>query len=85
MSWTESNDNLLLSACGDGSVLLWDIKEGKLVLEMREHKAEVQSIECNYKNTNVFLSAGSDGAVKLWDLQHGKMVMNFPAHKGVCY
>ncbi len=53
--------------------------------EMRDHKGEVQSVECNYKNTNVFLSAGSDGAVKLWDLQHGKLVSNFPAHKGISY
>jgi peroxin-7 len=84
-SWTEFNDNLLISACGDGSILLWDIKLGKLASQIGSNLGEVHCVECGFKNPNVFLSSGMDGIVRLWDIQLSKMVLAIPAHKGCAY
>ena len=67
-AWTEFSDNIIISACGDGSIFLWDIKEGKNIGLLKDHKGEVQSLDCSHKNPNVFLSSGNDGTIKLWDI-----------------
>ena len=48
-SWSECNENHLVSASGDGSVKLWDLKQGARnpIRSFEEHKAEVYSVDWN--------------------------------------
>lgn len=46
--WSEENDSLLLSACGDGTIKLWNTKVAEQpIRSFEEHHAEVHSVDWN--------------------------------------
>jgi peroxin-7 len=48
-TWSEENENILLSGCGDGSLKIWDIQArgGRPLQNYHEHTKEVYSVDWN--------------------------------------
>mmetsp|Transcript_5394 Transcript_5394/g.19014 ORF Transcript_5394/g.19014 Transcript_5394/m.19014 type:complete len:126 (+) Transcript_5394:124-501(+) len=61
--WSESNEHHLVSACGDGSLKLWDlgIAVNRPLRAFHEHRREVYSVNWNVIQRDIFLSASWDG------------------------
>ncbi|KAJ2336054.1 peroxisomal targeting signal 2 receptor [Coemansia sp. RSA 2681] len=86
LSWSESHENQLVTASGDGSVRLWDITLNALpVAKWQEHKREVMSLEWNYVSKSTFLSSSWDGSVKLWNPATPHSLRTFEGHTGCVY
>jgi peroxin-7 len=69
--WSEENENVLVSASGDGSVKVWDVAGPPNMNPLRsfeEHTHEVYAVHWNQVRRDVFLSASWDDTVKLWTL-----------------
>ena len=66
--WSECNANQLISACGDGSLKLWDLSlpGTRPLIAFKEHLKEVHAVSWNLVNKDSFLSASWDGQVKHW-------------------
>eukprot|EP00825_Cyclidium_porcatum_P009398 TRINITY_DN1478_c0_g1_i1.p1 TRINITY_DN1478_c0_g1~~TRINITY_DN1478_c0_g1_i1.p1 ORF type:complete len:353 (+),score=52.39 TRINITY_DN1478_c0_g1_i1:1437-2495(+) len=73
-SWAEVNQKLILSGCGNGEILLWDVDLEKVVSQLNGHVGEVQTLECSHKNQNLLLSAGIDSNIIVWDFLQGKQL-----------
>lgn len=67
MSWSESNENQVAVACGDGSVKLFDtaIPEPFPVANFHEHGREVFAVHWNLVSKDTFVSSSWDGTIKL--------------------
>ena len=69
--WSEENENVLVSASGDGSVKVWDVAAPPMANPLRsleEHTHEVYAVHWNQVRKDCFLSASWDDTVKLWSL-----------------
>ncbi len=56
-AWSELNENHIVSACGDGTLRLWDMGSPKNPLRAYQgHNAEVYTVEWNLVNKQHFLS-----------------------------
>ena len=75
------DDNMLLSASGDGSCILWDIETEKSVQIFSDHTGEVMWIDINKDNHNLFVSCSMDSSVKIWDFRtNQKPIGMFDGH-----
>ena len=65
-AWSETNDNQLIAACGDGSILLYDVNVEKYpVTTWKEHSREVYSVNWNLVTKDSFVSSSWDGTIKM--------------------
>ena len=71
--WSEENENILVSASGDGSVKVYDISAPPQMNPLRSLSRstlhEAYSVHWNQVRRDVFLSASWDDTVKLWIAQ----------------
>lgn len=58
---------LLVSGSGDGTVRLWDLKDGRELRTLQGHGAGVPAVAAA-ADAQWIVSGGSDGAVHVWDL-----------------
>jgi WD40 repeat protein len=73
VKWGPINQkNVIATAGTNGTICLYDTKEGKLDRTLREHGRQVHRLAFNQANGNLLLSASQDGTVKLWDLREKK-------------
>ena len=87
-AWSEDNENILVSASGDGSVKVWDLQAPPQMNPLRsfkEHSHEVYCVDWNLARRDCFLSASWDDTIKLWDLQHPGSVRTFAEHTYCVY
>lgn len=75
-----SFDQILITACGDGKVQLWDLNNpyDQPIKSLAAHTKEVTSIDC--RNSKNVLSASWDGTIKTWDLTQGINLVTFEGH-----
>lgn len=87
--WSESNENVLVSASGDGSIKVWDVAlppEANPIFSCEEHQHEVYSLSWNPNQRSVFLSGSWDDAIKLWNQEHlPRSVQTFTGHTYCVY
>jgi len=73
--WSEVNENILVSASGDGSVKVWDLSAPPAANPLRsleEHSHEVYCVAWSLGGgRDTFLSASWDDTAKLWSLGQG--------------
>ena len=67
-AWSEENENILLSSCGDGSIKFWDtsIPHGRPIQSIAAHQKEVYSVSWNPIAKDLFVSGSWDLTAKLW-------------------
>ncbi|GJP37286.1 hypothetical protein CLOM_g21712 [Closterium sp. NIES-68] len=86
--WSEANENLLVSASGDGSVKIWDLAlppASNPIRSFEEHIREVQSVDWNVVRRDSFLSSSWDDTIKLWALESGQSIRTFREHTYCVY
>lgn len=68
LAWSESHANHIMSACGDGSLRLFDISASQPfpLAVFKEHTKEVFSVNWNMVDKSLVCSAAWDGLVKIW-------------------
>lgn len=70
LAWSETNENQLLAACGDGSIKLYDVNVNDFpVMNFHEHKREVYAVAWSPVTKDTFISSSWDGTVKIVRLQ----------------
>lgn len=83
--WSETHENQLLTAGGDGSVKLFDIgvEPGFPVAQWQEHGREVFCVNWNLGRKDNFLSSSWDGTVKIWAPERRESLLTLPIHSCV--
>jgi serine/threonine protein kinase len=66
----------LVTACGKGTVRLWEAATGKELFCFRGHKGEVRSVAFSPSAKQV--ASADDWTVKVWDPATGKELFSFP-------
>lgn len=72
-----TSKNIIATAGTNGTICLYDIKEGKLDRMFREHGRQVHRLAFNTANGNLLLSASQDGTMKLFDMREVKSVHTY--------
>lgn len=81
VTWSESHENQLLTAGGDGSVKLFDINLSEFpVQSWQEHAREVFSVHWNLVAKDTFLSSSWDGTIKIWNPNATASLTTLPTH-----
>lgn len=76
VAWSEQHENHVATACGDGSVKLFDIKAGAFPLvSFKEHTREVFSVNWNMANKSLFCTSSWDSTIKIWTPERTNSVM----------
>ena len=87
-AWSENNENILLSASGDGSLKIWDLFAPPLanpIRSLEEHTHEVSSVDSNPIRKDCFLSSSWDDSVKLWTIDRPQSLRTFREHTYCVY
>lgn len=85
-TWSEENENVLVSGSGDGSVKVWDVQsEENPLRSFEEHTAEVYSVDWNLQGRETFLSGSWDDTIKLWSLMEDHALHTFQEHRYCVY
>nr|GMC97321.1 denticleless protein homolog A-like [Ipomoea batatas] len=66
--WIQEDSNIV-TASGDQSIKVWDVKEQKCLRALMGHTGSVKSICVHPTNHNVIVSGSRDGSFALWDLR----------------
>lgn len=77
---TWSPDGSLIASCGaDGSIIIWDAKNGKIIHKILAHSASVSILKWSPDGSSI-ASAGDDNVVKVWNPQTGKLIADMIGH-----
>lgn len=87
-AWSEENENVLVAACGDGSVKVYDLgapPNANPLRNFREHKHECCCVHWNMVRRDLFLSSSWDDTIKLWSLHQPGSLSTFTGHTYCVY
>jgi len=73
--WGSLNENVI-TACEDGTIRVYDVRNGDQVKVIAEHSKAVMSIAYN-KSKTLFVSASKDGTSKLFDAKTYKCLKTY--------
>ncbi|MEO9533201.1 MAG: caspase family protein [Crocinitomicaceae bacterium] len=71
--------SMIVSACWDGKVKVWDVNSGMQVARLNEHKGSVYAVSWS-KESNLIASAGADNKVVLWNPVNNTIVAELIGH-----
>jgi len=84
--WSELDINVCLTACGDGSILLWNQNENEPIAIAHDHQKEVYSVDWNHRKAKNLVVTGSwDTTCKVYDANQLKLLSDHVGHLGVVY
>lgn len=75
------DDKQILTSSGDTKIALWDIEQGKKILEYSGHSGDVTSIALLPSRSGI-VSCSVDGSVKVWDLREPECKQSMTGHEG---
>ncbi|GAM89504.1 hypothetical protein ANO11243_075430 [Dothideomycetidae sp. 11243] len=83
-AWSESHENHVLTAGGDGSIRLFDLGLDNFpIAHWNEHAREVFSVHWNLVSKDRFLSSSWDGSVRIWSPERKESLLSLPVHSCV--
>ncbi|GAA99599.1 uncharacterized protein L969DRAFT_411797 [Mixia osmundae IAM 14324] len=86
LAWSETHENQIVSASGDGSIKLWDIALNDFpIRNWHEHQREVFSVDWNNLDKSTFASSSWDHTIKLWRPELPHSLQTIPAHSACVY
>jgi peroxin-7 len=81
VTWSEAHENQIVTACGDGSIKLFDISLDNFpIASWSEHAREVFSVHWNLVTKDTFASSSWDGTVKIWNPTVQHSILTLPTH-----
>ncbi|KAL9122290.1 MAG: hypothetical protein Q9187_001154 [Circinaria calcarea] len=81
LSWSETHENQIVVAAGDGSIKLFDIALDEFpVQSWQEHKREVFAVHWNLVAKDTFCSSSWDGCIKIWNPHRTESLVTLPTH-----
>ncbi|KAL3690420.1 hypothetical protein R1sor_016729 [Riccia sorocarpa] len=87
-TWSEDNENILVSASGDGSLKVWDVAAPPManpIRSLEEHTHEVYSVDWNGIRKDCFLSGSWDDTIRLWTVDMPRSLRVFAEHTYCVY
>uniref|UniRef100_A0A2P2MKH6 Protein SPA1-RELATED 3 isoform X1 n=1 Tax=Rhizophora mucronata TaxID=61149 RepID=A0A2P2MKH6_RHIMU len=66
--WNSYIKSQIASSNFEGVVQVWDVTQGQVLTEMREHERRVWSIDFSSADPTMLASGSDDGSVKLWSI-----------------
>lgn len=87
VTWSETNENIITSSQGDGTIKFWDInsKNSFPIANISSHAGEVYSVNYSLTQTNLIISASADMTIRLHDTKNMTTLNSFTGHCGVVY
>ncbi|XP_017551230.1 peroxisomal biogenesis factor 7 isoform X2 [Pygocentrus nattereri] len=87
VTWSESNEHVLVTGGGDGSLQIWDTANPKGPIQvLKEHTQEVYAVDWSQtRGENLVVSGSWDHTAKVWDLERCQSVCTLQGHEGVLY
>jgi peroxin-7 len=95
VQWSPAEGNILLTACSDGSVNLWNYSSDSFNQNRRpyvsetKHTRQVESIqwEPSGMRSYHFLSTGEDSTIKIWSLNQDKLtcLLSLSGHESLVH
>ncbi|VDI20948.1 Hypothetical predicted protein [Mytilus galloprovincialis] len=87
VTWAENNENVLVTASGDGGIVVWDASQSRGPIKAyKEHSKEVYSVHWSQtRNENFVLSGSWDKLIKLWDIGQTQSLATFSGHEYIVY
>ena len=68
------DDSIVITACSDTTIKLWDSHTGRLIGNLRGHEHEIFVLEPHPQFPNILLSSAFDGYFIIWDLSKQEIV-----------
>ncbi|HAA30868.1 MAG TPA: hypothetical protein DCE56_28195, partial [Cyanobacteria bacterium UBA8553] len=69
------------SASADGTIKLWSVDSGQLLLTIRGHSAGIEGVSFS-PNGSIIASGSADKTIKLWSADSGSLLKTLAEHKG---
>lgn len=87
LTWAENNENVLVTASGDGGVVIWDTSQLRGPIKaFKEHTKEVYTVHWSQTRNEHFVLSGSwDRLIKLWDINRPQSIATFTGHEYIVY
>jgi WD40 repeat protein len=78
-----NDDKQLVSASGDGTVILWDVARQAAKTTFQGHSSDVMSVAPTdgAEGGDVFISGGCDALALVWDARTGTCVQTHDGHE----
>jgi WD40 repeat protein/serine/threonine protein kinase len=69
----------VIGGCGDGSVVVWDMDSGRVLLNFAAHNGLVWSVAVTPDGQRI-VTGGEDGKVHVWDAVSGRQLLSLKGH-----
>lgn len=84
LSWSPSDNAHLASADYEGSVKLYDIHSGTVIMSFDEHERRVWSIDFSRADPETIISGSDDGRIKIWSTSCSQSTCTVDVKANVC-
>lgn len=75
------SDRELLTASGDGSIMLWDVQNEQPITSYNGGRGDILCMNISQANPNMFVSSGTSGIVHVWDRRASALAAAFTGHR----
>ncbi|TKR78066.1 hypothetical protein L596_018933 [Steinernema carpocapsae] len=82
LAWHPTANNILLTAGGENTLLMWNVGTGEALLEIGGHPDQIWSIGFNYDGSQ-FVTTCKDRKIRIMDSHTGEVVQEGMGHEGV--